>query len=687
MNIASLNADRNPTNTNKEGDLNNHGQSNMFLASGMLCYIIAFFLFFFQKEIISSAPLTKLGFSLEILAEHLWSVPSALVITLFFLSISSLYYYTRIRGKDVRCLWWCIVPPPLFFMKCLLFLLFFIYTIFPLRWAQRSFTRAPESFPDYTPFDSIPMLLILTGTIFCCLYCFEKLPLKIVNPIEKVISLFYKWKERYFIGLLLIFCFLITSIIAYSVLDHIPHVLDSIAQLFQAKIFKMGKLYVDPPSQKEFFDYAHVINNVKWYSQYPPGHSLLLMLGLFFGVPWLIGPFLGTLSLFVFYLFIKNIYSDQRMTYLGATLLFLSPFFLFMSSSHMNHTSTLFFVMLFLYFYQRFLSSDSFLTALFSGLSLGYAITIRPLTAVAIGIPFIGNLLICSFGKRRVNIRTLLAFFAGVSLMVFLLLLYNDLTNGSPFLFGYQKKYQALGFWGSAQGWPPQPHTLKGGIINTSNNLIGLNQYLFEWPVPSLIFIFIFFLSPLSLRKNRWDYLFLCASISLIFSYFFYYHQDYIFGPRFYYSLTPFMIILTVRGFLEIPYWLEKKHFSRKTTESTLYLCLFLCLLYMVSFSLPSLIKKYSNDYWWVTDKLHEAVEKQGITNAIVFIDCWHPPDITKPNLIYYGSGFQFNSPDLKDDVIYALDLKEKNSELMKLFPDRVYYFFPFFWDRDIVAW
>ena len=170
MNIASLNADRNPTNTNKEGDLNNHGQSNMFLASGMLCYIIAFFLFYFQKEITSSAPLTKLGFSLEILAEHLWSVPSALVITLFFLSISSLYYYTRIRGKDVRCLWWCIVPPPLFFMKCLLFLLFFIYTIFPLRWAQRSFTRAPESFPDYTPFDSIPMLLILTGTIFCSLY-------------------------------------------------------------------------------------------------------------------------------------------------------------------------------------------------------------------------------------------------------------------------------------------------------------------------------------------------------------------------------------------------------------------------------------------------------------------------------------------------------------------------------------
>ncbi|MBW1824687.1 MAG: hypothetical protein JRI87_09000, partial [Deltaproteobacteria bacterium] len=620
----------------------------MFLASGMLCYIIAFFLFYFQKEITSSAPLTKLGFSLEILAEHLWSVPSALVITLFFLSISSLYYYTRIRGKDVRCLRWCIVPLSLFFMKCLLFFLFFIYTIFPLRWAQRSFTRAPESFPDYTP-------------LFCCLYCFEKLPLKIVNPIEKVISLFYKWKERYFIGLLLIFCFLITSIIAYSVLDHIPHVLDSIAQLFQAKIFKMGKLYLDPPSQKEFFDYAHVINNVKWYSQYPPGHSLLLMLGLFFGVPWLIGPFLGTLSLFVFYLFIKNIYSDQRMTYLGATLLFLSPFFLFMSSSHMNHTSTLFFVVLFLYFYQRFFSSDSFLTALFSGLSLGYAITIRPLTAVAIGIPFIGNLLICSFRKRRVNIRALLAFFAGVSLMVFLLLFYNDLTNGSPFLFGYQSKYQTLGFLGNAQGGPP--HTLKGGVINTSNNLVGINDYLFEWPIPSLIFIFLLFSTPI--KKKRWDYLFLYASFMLILSYFFYYHQDYIYGPRFYYSLTPFMIILTVRGFLGIPHWLEKKRFNKRKIEASLYLLLLLCFLYTLSFSLPSLVKKYSDDYWWVTNKLHKTVKEQGITNAIVFIDCWHPLDSKKPHLIYYCSGFQFTSPDLKDHVIYALHLKDKNIVLM----------------------
>ena len=149
----------------------------------------------------------------------------------------------------------------------------------------------------------------------------------------------------------------------------------------------------------------------------------------------------------------------------------------------------------------------------------------------------------------------------------------------------------------------------------------------------------------------------------------------------------PFMIVLTVRGFRGIPSWLEKNQFNRGKTKASLYLLVVLCSLYTFSFSFPSLIKKYSNDYWWVTDKLHKTVEKQGITNAIVFIDCWHPPDPDKPHLIYYGSGFQFNSPDLTDEVIYALDLKDKNRELMEAFPDRNYYFCNFFWDRNIVAW
>ena len=665
--------------------MNNYRKSNLFLAAGILCHITAFALFAFQKEITSYAPLKQFVLLLTVVADYLWSIPSVLTILIIVLCTPWFYYSFKAKQKGVRYSDWFIHSSLPSFIKISLLSLFFIYTIFPLRWAQLGFTRSPESFPAYTPFDFTLILLSVVGIIFYCLCCFDKLPLMIVALVEKVTSCFYKWKETYFIGSLLFLCFLMTAIIAYAVLDHIPHILDSIAQLFHAKIFRTGNLFAPLPPHKEFFDYAHVINDVKWYSQYPPGHSLLLMMGLFVGAPWLIGPLLGTLSLFLFYFLVKGIYGDQQTTYLSYLLLLFSPFFLFMSSSHMNHNSTMFFIVLFLYFYSRMFSSNSSTHALISGLSLGYAINIRPLTAVAIGFPFICNLIIYAYKKRKMKTRKVLIFFAGLFLMVLLLLLYNDLTNGSPFLFGYQKKYDALGFFGNFQGGPPLPHTLKGGVINTSNNLIGLNQYLFEWPIPSLIFILILFSIPI--RKNRWDWLFFYSSLSLVICYFFYYHQDYIYGPRFYYSLTPFMIVLTVRGFLGIPHWLEKKHFNRSKTEASLYLLVFLCFLYMFLFSLPSLIKKYSNDYWWVTDKIHKTVKRQGITNAIVFIDCWHPPDTTKPRLIYYGSGFLFNSPDLTDEVIYALDLKERNSELMEAFPDRNYYFCSFFWDRNNIAW
>jgi hypothetical protein len=147
------------------------------------------------------------------------------------------------------------------------------------------------------------------------------------------------------------------------------------------------------------------------------------------------------------------------------------------------------------------------------------------------------------------------------------------------------------------------------------------------------------------------------------------------------------MIILTVRGFLSLPQWLERRGYNKRRTEATLYLTVALFFLYTFSVSFPSLVTKYSNDYWWVTDKIHKAVQEQGITNAIVFIDCWHPPDTPKPRLIYYGSGFQFNFPDLDDEVIYALDLKERNSELMEAYPSRRYYRSNFFWNRNVDAW
>ena len=430
-------------------------RSTLFLLLGILCYSSAGLLSWARDTLVSSALLSQLSLFLELLIEYLWSVPSALIIFLVLGIILGLYYGTRARGKKVRCLLWLDHPSLPSWLKFLGVLLCFIYTILPLQWAQRTFTRSPESFPDYAVFHSIVILLSLLGTIFCCLYLFENLPLKIVYVIKKVMTRFYKLKEKYLIGSLFVLCFLTTGIIAYTVLDHIPHILDSIAQLFHAKIYLMGKLYAPLPPLKEFFDYAHIINDTKWYSQYPPGHSFLLMLGLLMGAPWIIGPLLGALSLLIFYHITKNIYHDRRTSYLSTSLLLLSPFFLFMSSSHMNHTSTMFFILVFLYSYQRIFSSHAFTPAIIAGLSIGYAITIRPLTAGAIGLPFIYYLLFSVYRNKEVPVKNVLIFLAGLSTMVSLLLLYNELTNGAPFSLVIKKNTRPWDFWEVLKGGHP----------------------------------------------------------------------------------------------------------------------------------------------------------------------------------------------------------------------------------------
>jgi 4-amino-4-deoxy-L-arabinose transferase-like glycosyltransferase len=418
----------------------------------------------------------------------------------------------------------------------------------------------------------------------------------------------------------------------------------------------------------------NVINKDRWYSQYPPGHPFLLLLGLYIKAPWIINPLFGSFSLCLLFFIAKNCYRKKNVVYLSPIFFLLSPFFLFMSSSYMNHVPTMFFMLLFIYFYVKTLQELKWGHPLIAGLSLGYAMNIRPLTAFAMSLPFILDFTMYLCKGRKSFLKKYLLFSGGLCFMLTILLVYNYLTNGNPFIFGYQVKYDTLGFIGNAQMGPP--HTLRGGFVNTSNNLVAMNKYLFEWPLPSLLFVFVFFLP--RIEKNRWDWLFLFSSLLLVFSYFFYYFQDICFGPRFYFCSVPFLTLFTVRGLLNIPALLEKLSFDRQKVKASLILFILFCFAYTLFFSAPALYKKYSHFYFNVDDSLHKTVIQRRITNAIVFINITYPPGNPVPNLPVYGAGFQYNSPDLKDRVIYAIDWGEKDKELIQEYPGRNYYLWKF---------
>ncbi|MBU0518610.1 hypothetical protein KJ564_06700, partial [bacterium] len=136
------------------------------------------------------------------------------------------------------------------------------------------------------------------------------------------------------------FVFVAALFFSITCFDKIPHVEDSIAQLLQARIFASGHFTAEPFIPKEFFFYGFMVDMGRWFSQYPPGHPLLLTIGVLSGAPFLINPILGFIAVVLFYYLMKSI-SGEKTARWAAWLMALSPYVFFMHAGFMNHTTAL----------------------------------------------------------------------------------------------------------------------------------------------------------------------------------------------------------------------------------------------------------------------------------------------------------------------------------------------------------
>ena len=194
---------------------------------------------------------------------------------------------------------------------------------------------------------------------------------------HSLLTRFFHWMEGVrpytFILFLFFICFLWINLISWGVFEHTPRYSDSCAYLFQARLFTDGTFYALPPPEPEFFSVSHIVLADKWYSQYPPGYPAILALGVIFGIPWVVNPLLGALTIVCIYLLARELYGDS-IAKLSAVLACASSFFFLMSSEFMSHTSTLFFVTCaFLCFTWMVQKKCPLLSAVGCGLSLGIA--------------------------------------------------------------------------------------------------------------------------------------------------------------------------------------------------------------------------------------------------------------------------------------------------------------------------
>jgi hypothetical protein len=431
--------------------------------------------------------------------------------------------------------------------------------------------------------------------------------------------------------------------------------------LFHGTIFAQGNLVAVSHPLKEFFDFTHMINNGQWYSQYPPGHSALLAVGVLANVPWMVNPLLGSATVVLFYFLGKELYGES-VGRLSAILGLLSPLILFMSSEFMNHASSLFFFTLFLLYGAKVLGSGKAIHGAVAGGAIGWVLLIRPLTAIGAGLPLLLYGAVQLVRRRKELAAGAFAMVGAASVFVVFLLIFNYLTNGNPLLFGFQVLYGddvLPGFGNSAWG---EAHTFLKGVYQTLDNLLGMNKYLFEWHLPSLTLVILLFITQ---TTNKWDFILLGSAFSLAVAYLFYWYQDWCFGPRFLYEAACPLVILAARGLDRAPRLLRSAFGARASVRSLTALTGFLvAVLFVVGIAtnIPPHLKMYGERYWGVNGQALRAAESADLHHAIVF---------TRGN---YGGVFTGNKPDLSNDVIFVRDRGNRNALLMEHFPGYSFY-------------
>jgi hypothetical protein len=446
-----------------------------------------------------------------------------------------------------------------------------------------------------------------------------------------------------------------------------PYVADSIAQFAHSRLLTMGMFSAPGHPYPEFFPMLHVIHAERWYSVYQLGHLLPLAVGHWIGMLPLINPLLCGLSALLLYRIARDHYSFDTARISGALAAF-CPLWWFMASEYMNHNTTLFAVLLFTWAWLRALRAGALAYALTAGAGLGLAVITRPVTAGAIALPFILHGL---WRLRRQPLSHWLTMScAGIVCLLLIAwqLYFNRQTTGDWFLFGPEALYGkqvSIGFGHVIIAakeftfYAGKSHGLLDGIGQASNNLVGLNAYLFNWPVPSLIFVF---LGLMIFRPALITALMIASWITLTIAYIPYFFQDWCIGPRYQYEITGFLIITTAIGIVRTPATLRALGYSTKRATITRYLAVALSIFYLGSVGLSS-IMMHGLTYCGGDLKVSAgAIDAQIPDQSLVLA-----------NTSYTWLGV-FLPPMDGNRVIYAKDLKEKNKILMDYYPDRSIY-------------
>ncbi|MBI5288413.1 MAG: glycosyltransferase family 39 protein [Chloroflexi bacterium] len=541
------------------------------------------------------------------------------------------------------------------------------------------------------------LLLVLVGAFGVAVV--RLLPSAIVRQADMLVP---RASVSYVVAALMFVVFAV--VLRFNVLyrDHMPYVPDSIAYIFQAKIFASGHLTADPPPVRGAFDFfvpaPFALTDSTWAAQYPFAHPLMLAFGQIFGAPWIIPPMLAAASAGLIFLVGRRVYND-RAGLIAAILLATSPFFIMNASDLMSHNTAGFFLLTSLACLMRFDRKPIIFGAL-AGLGFGLLLNTRPLTALALTPPF-GAYLLLQLLPREDRLKCakgLAAFVAAAAVFALLFLGWNYRITGDAFQTGYQATgvtFFPTDSGGTSSGGVGNALGLGGshqGSIGIKNERIKMGlklMVLHGWP--QFIGIGLSLLPFLLGTRKIQDWFFLACAATTTGAWVGYESTGVMYGPRYWYEAMPFLILLAARGADRAADLLSSTVTSiragdlvseeREAWAGRVLVYGFVGVLVLVSVYGWLLGQRTTWDADLVPnnasamccvlgldDRIHRMVQEQDVHDALVLVD---PCD---NNFVCYGSVFWRNNPTLDGDIVYAKDIPERRQEIIDAYPGRDVY-------------
>jgi hypothetical protein len=431
----------------------------------------------------------------------------------------------------------------------------------------------------------------------------------------------------------------ILSVFALKVLQNFPNSADEYVYLFEAKTFASGHISVAPPPMPEVFGFFYIIQRGdRYFGIFPFGYPFLLSLGVIIGVPWVINPLLGALTILLIYLIARHVFS-RRVALISSILGFFTPFFILNSASYFSHTACTFFLALIIYSYQKSQGTNRLFWYFMIGASSGFAFITRYVESVVTVIP-IGIILAIKFLRNpKKMLKPCLAVFLGGVIFLATFMTYNSILIGDPFT--PPSKY-----FNPREGISFSMDYLKEGLDYFSTFF----PELFSWTyyLPLAIFPPFFFFS--RSKPPFLTLILIVISILHILSYLFcLMGAGNQYGPRYYYG---FYFALPILASYAIERLLRRKEFIYPIVAIILVL------------NIQSIIKKsyFYYDLIYLRQDLFRTVQDAGLDKAIVFLGTpsfdMTPRELTR------------NGLELDGSILYAHDISlTKQKQLLKYFP------------------